>query len=56
MVSLFRGEYYGDVEESDAAGSARMTGTESYPCLLMLSQEISVRVAAHRVLRSHEGK
>lgn len=29
MVDLFQGEYYGDVEELDAAGSARMKGTGS---------------------------
>lgn len=29
VVGLFQGEYYGDVEESDAAGSAKMKGTGS---------------------------
>lgn len=29
MVDLFPGEYYGDVEESDASGSAKMKGTGS---------------------------
>lgn len=55
MVGLFQGEYYGDVEELDAAGSAAKTkGTKYYgedPCLLMLSfgREIcdtQLRVAA----------
>lgn len=63
VVGLFQGEYYGDVEELDAAGSAARTKCYGEdPCLLMLSfgREIcdtQLRVAAaHRVLRSHEGK
>lgn len=52
VVGLFQGEYYGDVEESDAAGSAARTKCYGEdPCLLMLSfgREIcdtQLRVAA----------
>lgn len=63
VVGLFQGEYYGDVEELDAARSAARTKCYGEdPCLLMLSFgteicDTQLRVAAaHRVLRSHEGK